>query len=285
MKTTRFSLVAVSAALAVAALQPFSLRAQSDPAAPATTSDAAQKDAQRLKIASPIEEIVQLNQSGVGDPVIVNYIQNSDRTYRLNAQDIIKLRDQGVSTEVTTALIQRGAEQRQATAEADNQRQATEATTVAVAPTYQTPPAETPASAVTYYEPVEPRSTVSVTYFGSSGYGFSSGCYPGYRYYSPSYRYYNYSPGYCYTPQVSFGISLQRAAPVNPGPARAILGINFRFEPIPSPAPSRATDSTGSTSCAGLPIIPPPPAHCPESARPRWRPATRPSAASRRVAP
>ena len=60
------------------------------------------------KIPSKVEEIAQLSKAGVGDPVILTYIKNSETTYNLNAQDIIKLRDQGVSAEVTAAMIQRG---------------------------------------------------------------------------------------------------------------------------------------------------------------------------------
>jgi hypothetical protein len=159
---------------------------------------------QEFKIATPVEEVVQLNKSGVGDAVILTYIENSDRTFRLNAQDIIKLRDEGVSTEVTTALIRRGAEQREAAEQASAQQQKpaepAPAETVAVAPTYQTAPAPTVVAApvVTYYEP--PRSTVSVTYFGTPRYNY---------YYTPSYyarsHYYSCGPSYYYSPRVSVG--------------------------------------------------------------------------------
>lgn len=200
MKTTQVSLFVVSAALAIATMQPFSLRAQSDQAAP--------KDSQRLKLQTPLEEIAELSKSGVGDAVIVSYIQSSDRTYNLGAKDIINLRDQGVSTEVTTALIQRGAEQRQAAADALKQQKQAEAETIASAPTYQTQPTETVATApttITYYEPVRPASTVSVTYIGypRNSY-YSAPCYPRYVTYGSSY----YRPNYCATPRVSFGIGV-----------------------------------------------------------------------------
>lgn len=195
MKTIRLSLLAASAVLAVATFEPLSLLAQSDAAA--------KTDPQKLKIPSPLEEVAELSKSGVGDAVIINYIQNSDRTYNVGAKDIINLRNQGVSTEVTTALIQRGAEQRQAVADAAKQQaqaaeqKSAEPETVAVAPTYQTQPTTTVVAApatITYYEPVRPASTVSVTYIG----------YPRYSYYSTPYypRYVSYgsyySPSYCY---------------------------------------------------------------------------------------
>lgn len=208
MKTIRLSLLAAGAALAVATVQPLSLRAQNNDA-----TDAAKTDAQRLKIATPLEEITELSKSGVGDAVIINYIQSSDRTYNLGAKDIINLRNQGVSTEVTTALIQRGAEQRQAVADAAKQSaQATEqkpaaTETVAVAPTYQTQPATTVVAApatVTYYEPVPPPSTVSVTYIGYPSYSYySAPYYPRYVTYGSRY----YSPNYCY-PRSSFAVNV-----------------------------------------------------------------------------
>lgn len=203
MKTIRLSLLAGSAVLAVATFQPLSLLAQ---------TDAAKADPQKLKIASPLEEVAELSKSGVGDAVIINYIQNSDRTYNVGAKDIINLRNQGVSTEVTTALIQRGAEQRQAVADAAKQQaqaaeqKSAETETVAVAPTYQTQPTTTVVAApatVTYYEPVRPTSTVSVTYIG----------YPRYSYYSTPYypRYVSYgsyySPSYCY-PRSSIAVGV-----------------------------------------------------------------------------
>lgn len=200
MKTSRFSIAAVCVAVVVAG-QPGGLQAQS--AASTAISEPVKKETQSLKVTTPVEEVVQLSKSGVGDALIVSYIQNSERPYRLNAQDIIKLRDEGVSTEVTTALIQRGAEQRQAV-EAAQQKQteaaATEST-VAAAPTYQTQPAQVQvvetAPQVTYYTPVQPVSTVSVTYFGSRPYSYRS-------VYAPSYRY--YAPSYYYAPRVSFGV-------------------------------------------------------------------------------
>ncbi len=193
MKTTKFSPIALSAALVLGSMHPLSLLAQNEPVTA--------KGAQSLKIASPVEEIAELSKSGVGDEVVLTYIQNSERSYNLNAQDIIHLRDQGVSTEVTTALIRRGAEVRQAAEESNRQQQQqqqADTATVATAPTYQTPPATTvvvPAP-VTYYVPA-PRSTVSVHYFGTPRYSYPSAYHSGYRY---------YGSGYSYAPRVSFGV-------------------------------------------------------------------------------
>ena len=205
MKTTQVSLIVVSAMLTIATV-PTSLLAQDTPA-----TDAAKKEALNLKIASPIEEVVELSKSGVGDAVVVSYIQSSERTYNVGAQDIISLRNQGVSPEVTTALIQRGAAQRQAATDAAQQPKAAPTETVAAAPTYQAQPTTTVVAApatVTYYEPVRPASTVSETYIGYPRYSYyatpyyypSYGCYPRSGYVS-------YGANYCY-PRTSFAVGV-----------------------------------------------------------------------------
>jgi hypothetical protein len=201
MQTTpRFSFVALSAALAVLPLLSLDLPAQT--AATSTTVSADVKGEKLTKLlqalnnSSPLNEITELTKAGVGDPVILTYIQNSGTSYNLSAQDIIKLRDQGVSPEVTSALIQRGTEVRQAAQEAANTSQATAVTAV---PSYQTTPVvevTTPAPINYVLTPVRPASTVSVTYIG----------YPGARY-TPVYypRYVTFGSGYCYSPRLAWG--------------------------------------------------------------------------------
>ena len=203
--TNRFSFLAVGTALALLNLSPVSAQ---DQAAPATTATDANGNnlTLSLKIPSKVDEIAQLAKAGVGDPVILSYIKSSDTAYNLNAQDIIKLRDQGVSTEVTTALIQRDAAVRQAAQDSARATQAA-AATVAVAPTYQTQPVvETPAPVT--YVPVQPVSTVSVAYIGYPRY-YASDCYPVYSNYRGYYNYPGYvsfGAGYCAAPRFSIGV-------------------------------------------------------------------------------
>lgn len=171
--------------------------------AQSTPTESDSRLAQALKVPSKLEEISQMSKAGVGDPVILAYIKDSPTAYNLSAQDIIKLRDAGVSSEVTTALIQRGSEVRQANQPAPT-RPATE--TVAVAPTYQTPPptaVQNPNQTV--YVVQQPVSTVSVHYFGAPSYS-----------YTPSYYYPRYYPG----SYVTFGSSY-RCAP------RASFNVGF----------------------------------------------------------
>jgi hypothetical protein len=51
-----------------------------------------------------LQEVVKLSQSHMGDDVIVNFIKNSGKAYRLRADDIIYLNSQGVSQGVISAL-------------------------------------------------------------------------------------------------------------------------------------------------------------------------------------
>jgi hypothetical protein len=200
----QLSLLALSATLAVVNLWPAAASAQTDAtiSAPATTTPEA-KPAPSFKIPSRLDEIAQLSKAGVGDNVILAYIKDSQTAYNLNAQDIIKLRDDGVSPQVTAALIQRGTEVRQAAQEAAKESQ-TQSTEVAAAPTYQTQPvAEQPA--VTYGAApvvVRPASTVSVHYFGAPSYRYAPSYY--YPRYGSSVSYGTYGSSYYHAPRASF---------------------------------------------------------------------------------
>ncbi len=51
-----------------------------------------------------LQEVVKLSQAHMGDDVIVNYIRNSGKSYKLSADDLIYLNSQGVSQGVISAL-------------------------------------------------------------------------------------------------------------------------------------------------------------------------------------
>ena len=53
-----------------------------------------------------LQEVVKLSQEQMSDDVITNYIKNSGKTYTLTADDLIYLKDQGVSQGVISALEQ-----------------------------------------------------------------------------------------------------------------------------------------------------------------------------------
>jgi hypothetical protein len=50
-------------------------------------------------------EVIRLAESGVGDDVVLAYIQNSQATFNLGADDVLYLRDVGVSSVVITAML------------------------------------------------------------------------------------------------------------------------------------------------------------------------------------
>ena len=51
-----------------------------------------------------LQEVVKLSQAHMGDDVIVNYVRNSGKSYKLSADDLIYLGGQGVSQVVISAL-------------------------------------------------------------------------------------------------------------------------------------------------------------------------------------
>src|SRR6266436_9151558 len=50
-------------------------------------------------------EVVRLAQSGVTEDVVLAYIQNSQSTFNLAADDVVYLRDVGLSSPVITAML------------------------------------------------------------------------------------------------------------------------------------------------------------------------------------
>src|SRR6266850_1038206 len=54
-----------------------------------------------------VADVIRLAESGVGDDVVLAYIQNSQATFDLGADDVLYLRDVGVSSVVITAMLNR----------------------------------------------------------------------------------------------------------------------------------------------------------------------------------
>jgi hypothetical protein len=154
-------------------------------------------------LSTGLDEIVKLSKAGIDDSVILVYIRNSSTAYTPNAEDLIRLREEGVSTTVTAALMQRGDELRKAAAVAWNQPAQT-----APAQVQQQPQQPTIVAGPAY---ATPASTVTVIgYPRSYYYGYPSSYY-GYNYYYPSRSYYypryGYSGYYSY-PRFSVGVNL-----------------------------------------------------------------------------
>ena len=53
-----------------------------------------------------LQEVVKLTKSQMTDDIIISYIQNSGTAYHLSADDMLYLKNQGVSQPVISALLQ-----------------------------------------------------------------------------------------------------------------------------------------------------------------------------------
>ena len=126
-------------------------------------------------------QILQLAQAKLGDDTVIAYIKNSGNSYRLNANQIIYLRQQGFSDAVLTAML----------------RQPRVGLSVPVPST----PAPQPVAASVY---VAPPSTATATVAPSVTYVQAA---PSTTYYypDPCYSPYYYYPGYVWYPSVNFG--------------------------------------------------------------------------------
>src|SRR5882724_1432694 len=60
------------------------------------------------KLSPGLEEIAQLAQAGVGDDVLLAYVENSPTSYKLEVDEILYLHDLGISAEVISALVRHG---------------------------------------------------------------------------------------------------------------------------------------------------------------------------------
>jgi hypothetical protein len=68
------------------------------PTAPVTTTVA-------TNMSPAAADVIRLAESGVGDDVVLAYIQNSQATFNLGADEVLYLRDLGVSSVVITAML------------------------------------------------------------------------------------------------------------------------------------------------------------------------------------
>ena len=74
-----------------------------EPAAPGAPGQA--QPAAPVSLSPGAAEVVRLAGSGVGDDVVIAYIQNSQASFNLSADDVLYLKDIGLSAEVTSAML------------------------------------------------------------------------------------------------------------------------------------------------------------------------------------
>jgi hypothetical protein len=177
--------------------------------APTTTpaSTPAAADSAPVKLPYGVEDVLKLSRAQVSEDVILNYVHNSGTIYSLVPNDIVYLRNEGVSDRVINTMIdQRQNVPAQAAAQtappsAPDAPQAPVSPDASAAAAAQAAPQYAPAyaqPAPVYIEPQPmyvPASTVYVIPYSGVGYGYANS----YPYYSGGYY------GYC-APSVVIGI-------------------------------------------------------------------------------
>ena len=99
MKNTKWFGLVVSVALPLVSIQ-----AQA-PVAPGPNDPQAQSAAVPSDLSPGASEAIRLAESGVGDEVVVAYIQNSQAAFNLSADHVLYLKDLGLSSAVVAAML------------------------------------------------------------------------------------------------------------------------------------------------------------------------------------
>jgi hypothetical protein len=191
MRTRFLSLFALCGLVATSGLAARAV--ESSPTPPSDTTGALPSSA-APQFSGRINDVVTLAKSGVDQSIVVAYIKNSPGPFQPSADEIIKLRDIGISTPVLTAILERGAQVRDQarTAVAAASDQANTDPSQAPVISEETPPSTYAGSDYA----TQPASTV--TYIGGE-YGYS------YPYYYPTYVSGYYSSAFFYPFPCWFG--------------------------------------------------------------------------------
>src|SRR5512137_1220980 len=90
--------------IAVLTLALFSARAQT-PQAGVPSAEAQAQAGAPANLSPSAAEVIRLATSGVGDEVVLAYIQNSQAPFNLSADHVLYLKDIGLSPQVTSAML------------------------------------------------------------------------------------------------------------------------------------------------------------------------------------
>jgi hypothetical protein len=187
MKTT--SLQKMVAVIAVAGLALSALTAPAQDSSVANTVQPSAVNAPVAQLSYGVSQIVQLAQAKVGDDTIIAYIKNSGNNYGLTVDQIIYLRQQGISDAVITTML-------------------SQPKSVVAAATVATPAGTSTAEAAPLYSPRQseqtPAESTITTASGSTATVAPTVTYvqtvPATTYYYQPYYY----PAYAWYPPVSF---------------------------------------------------------------------------------
>jgi len=136
-----------------------------------------------VQLPSVVSEVIKLHQANISDDTILAYISNSAPGYALNADQIIYLQQQGLSSPIITAILNQGhggTVMVSAPAPASTPAPAPVAPPASSAPAAVTSsaPAPVPTSTVTYVQP----APVTYYYPAAPTYYYAPAYYPAYYY-------------------------------------------------------------------------------------------------------
>src|ERR1017187_7678046 len=163
--------------LAIAAVSAFAFTAGNVSAQePTTTAQPAAASQPAPQLSYGVPQVLQLAQAKVSDGIIVNYIQNSGTIYSLKADEIVYLKQQGLSDNVLNAMLN----QRSRLTGSTEHATSTASSTTASDQSYSTAPT------VTYVQQTVPSSTVYIIP-DTQTYRYNAWYYGGYPYYGGYY--------------------------------------------------------------------------------------------------
>jgi hypothetical protein len=183
--------------------------AQDTPATPSTGASATAVTATTsgsVKLPYGVEDVLKMSRAQVSDDVIATYIQNTGTIYSLGPNDIVYLKEQGVSDRIVNTMLDQRRIANEVAAQAQQQQAAAQApaadnnapvTTPAYTDTQPIAPAVTQPPASSLY--VIPYPTPAYPYYGGPYYSYS------YPYYSYPYSYARFGFG---RPVVGFRFGL-----------------------------------------------------------------------------
>ena len=183
-------------------------------AAIAADSAVSSADAAPPRLPYGVDDVLKLSRSQVSEDIIQNYIANSGTVYNLTPNEIVYLRNEGVSDRVINAMVDQRKRLTEVAAQKAPQPSPAPAIdyTAAYGAGYAAAPPVYTAPAPTYVQPASTLYVMSYPQAASSYYGayypyYSGGYYPYYNggYYSRCYPYNRGYYNYWGSPVISFG--------------------------------------------------------------------------------
>src|SRR5262245_47842826 len=168
--------------------------AQDTPATPSTGATSTATTAKDVKLPYGVDDVLKMSRAQVSDDVIATYIQNTGTFYSLGPNDIVYLKDQGVSDRIINTMLDQRRIANEVAAQAQQQQAAAQApapaaennspvTTPAYTDTQSAAPTVTQPAASTLY--VIPYPTPAYPYYSRPYYSYSYPYFSSYSYYHP----------------------------------------------------------------------------------------------------